>query len=307
MTEDTFQFDASDGTGLFCYRWVPEGTPAAVIHIAHGMGEHAERYSPFARILRDNNYAVIANDHRGHGKTTTRLGDFGPDGWNRMLLDLREMLDTWGEEFPNTPRVLLGHSMGALLAQQYLTIYAANLDAVILSGSPGFMHPLQLWIAHSFLRYRCWKGGPGADHEATREKIFSGANKHFEHETVDPTGFEWLSRDRLQVMAYVNDPLCGVVPTLESLRDMFAGCRFAQRKSNVANIPQVPILLVSGADDPVHNNLKNINRMLDVWRSVGLDPAAKFYSGGRHEMLNETNRDEVTGDILEWLAKTVSQ
>lgn len=305
MIEDTFHFDASDGTKLFCYRWLPEGTPRAIIHIAHGMGEHAERYAPFARELCGNNYAVLANDHRGHGKTTTRLGDFGPDGWNRMLLDLREMLDTWTDQFPEVPRVLLGHSMGALLTQQYLTMYAANLNGVILSGSPGFTHPVQLWIAHNFLRFRCWKGGSDDDHERLRQKLFSGANKKFEQEVAEPTGFEWLSRDPLQVLAYVNDPLCGVVPSLESLRDMFQGSRYAQRKSSIANIPKLPIFLVSGADDPVHNNLKNINRMLSAWGRGGLDPRAKFYSGGRHEMLNEINRDDVVDDIVEWLAETI--
>jgi len=305
MKDETFQFNVSDGTELFCYRWLPDQLPAAVIHVAHGMGEHAERYSPFARVMCEHNYAVLANDLRGHGKTTTRLGDFGPDGWNRMLLDLRELIDAWGREFPGKPRVLLGHSMGALLAQQYLTLYAANLDGVILSGSPGFMPRLQLEIARNVLKFKCWKQGPNAENEQFRQKMFSDANRKFEDEVDDPTGFEWLSRDRLQVMAYVNDPLCGVVPSLESLRDMFAGCRFAQRQSNISDIPNIPIFIFSGADDPVHNNLKNINRMLSAWRSTGLDPAAKFYSGGRHEMLNETNRDEVFRDILDWLEKSI--
>lgn len=306
MSQDTFHFDASDGTRLFCYRWLPEASPAAIIHIAHGMGEHAERYVPAARILCDNNYAVIANDHRGHGKTTTRLGDFGPDGWNRMLLDLREMLDAWAGDFPDTPRVLLGHSMGALLTQQYVTMYGENLDGVVLSGSPGFMPSAQLWILTNLLKFKCWRAGQDGNSDRLQQKIFGDANQRFEDDVSDPTGFEWLSRDRLQVIAYVNDPLCGVVPVLESLRDMFDGCRYAQRTSSIANIPKLPILLVSGADDPVHNNLKNINRLLSAWRDNGLDPKAKFYSGGRHEMLNEINRDEVIGDIISWLHNNIA-
>ncbi len=301
---DTFEFTASDGHKVFCYRWLPHANPRAVIHIAHGMGEHAARYDGFASRLVEAGYAVYANDHRGHGKTAEVLGQFGEDGWNRAIADLFELIDSHHKAWPGKPLILLGHSMGAMLTEQYMATHGETLDGVILSGSPGFAGWLQGFISRWLVRFERWRVGPVGESPVLQGLLFGSSNKAFEEGLTNPTGFEWLSRDGEQVRTYVDDPLCGFVPCPGSLFDIFTGATWTQSDEAIAAIPPDLLLYVfSGVDDPVHNGMKNLSRMLDSYRRHGLSPETCFYEGGRHEMLNETNREEVVSDVINWLNK----
>lgn len=298
----TSQFEASDGHRVFCYRWLPDQPPIAIVHIAHGMGEHAGRYDWTARQLADAGYAVIAPDHRGHGKTASVYGQFGDDGWNRIIADTCELITAHRAEFGSRPSILFGHSMGSMLTQQYIELHGDTIDGAILSGSPGFTSRLQRIIMLLITRFERWRLGPLGTSALLDAAVFGAANKTFEQEVEKPTGFEWLSRDETQVSAYVGDPACGFVPCTGSLLDLFRGASATQRPSAVANIPrELPILLFSGTDDPVHNGMKNIHRLLAAYRAHELEVEPRFYEGGRHEMLNETNRDAVVADVIAWL------
>ena len=134
---DEYKFEASDGKPIHCYRWKPATDPRALIHIAHGMGEHAARYDWTATHLTASGFEVTANDHRGHGHTADVLGDFGEDGWNRTVADLNEIIESLKTDNPGKPVILFGHSMGAMLSQQYASKHGKSIDALILSGSPG--------------------------------------------------------------------------------------------------------------------------------------------------------------------------
>lgn len=299
---DTYEFTASDGKRTVCYRWSQTTDPRAVIHIAHGMGEHAARYDWVATQLAAAGYQVFANDHRGHGKTAEILGNFGEDGWNRAITDLSELIADHKAQFPDKPMVLLGHSMGAMLTQQYLELHGGSLDAAIISGSPGFAGFLQGFITRLLVRFERWRLGPDGDSELLQGLLFGAANRNFEDELEAPTGYEWLSRDAEQVKRYVEDPMCGFVPCTGSLFDIFAGASWTQQASSVAMIPTtLPIYLFSGESDPVHAEMKNIDRLLSMYRDHGLRVDTTFYPGGRHEMFNETNREQVIGDVLAWL------
>lgn len=305
MTETSW-FQASDGKQVFCYRWAPGDIAAirGVIHIAHGMGEHAGRYDWIAGKLVDAGYLVTADDHRGHGKTAITLGDFGEDGWNRALQDLFEIISDHRSSHPDVPIILLGHSMGSMLAQHYITRWSSSIDALVLSGSPGYYHPLQGFIVRLLVRFERWRLGPKADSGLLQNVIFGSANNNFNDEVPEPSGFEWLSRDRDQVQAYVDDPLCGFVPCTGSLHEIFAGSREAQQKAATGKIrTALPVYLFAGTADPVNNDLKNIHRMLARYEQHGLDVTTRFYEEGRHEMFNEINRDEVAGDLLTWLGE----
>lgn len=300
---EAFEFEAGDGKQLACYRWLPDGPPRAVIHIAHGMGEHAARYDWTARKLADAGYAVYANDHRGHGKTADVPGQFGDDGWNRMIADIDALIARHHQELPGVPVILFGHSMGSMLAEQYIELHGDGLAAVVLSGSPGFTGWLQGFITRLVVRIERWRVGKHGDSKVIQALLFGVANKEFENEVAKPTGFEWLSRDADQVRDYVDDPLCGFVPCPQSVFDLARGAQWTQRPEAVARIPRrLPIYLFSGDSDPVHNDMKNIERMLAMYRAHGLHVDTKFYEGGRHEMLNETNREEVIADLMTWLA-----
>ncbi len=266
------------------------------------MGEHAGRYDWAARQLVDAGYGVVANDHRGHGKTSEVLGRFGEDGWNRIIADTHEMVSAHRKEFPGLPVVLFGHSMGAMLAERYIELHGHTVDGVILSGSPGFVPSWQGFVVQLLTRFERWRLGPNGKSRLLEGIVFGGANKSFEATTPDPTGFEWLSRDRDQVRAYVNDPACGFVPCCGSLFDLFEGAAQTQKPRAVRQIPvSLPVLLCSGVDDPMHNEMTNLDRLLAAYRAHGLSVDTRFYEGGRHEMLNESNREAVIGDIVGWI------
>jgi alpha-beta hydrolase superfamily lysophospholipase len=302
MSLDTLTFTASDNHPVHCYYSLPAAKPRGIIHIVHGMGEHGGRYEWTAQQLNAAGYAVYINDHRGHGETATVLGDFGIDGWNRTLLDLHEMNQQYAKDYPGVPRVLFGHSMGSMLTEQYIARYGASLDGVIISGSPGFAHPLLSWLVRQICRFEAWRLGPLLESSVLQKLVFGNANKAFAAATPEPTGFEWLSRDSAQVRAYMDDPLCGFVPFPASLLDIFKGAAWTQAQQHVEKIPaSLPLYLFSGSDDPVHNQMADLNRLLNQYAKAGLQMQTKFYPEGRHEMLNAPNRDEVMEDVLRWL------
>jgi alpha-beta hydrolase superfamily lysophospholipase len=308
---DSFILDTSSGTRLHCYQWLPETTPTAAITIAHGMGEHARRYDWVAGELNKAGYAVYAADHRGHGATSIDhdpggLGDMGEDGWNRTIADVHDLVAAVAAKHPDLPQVLFGHSMGSMITQQYLYRYPQGLDAAVISGSPGFASPFQLWLSHLIARFESWRHGPAGESALLDKMIFGNANASFEHAAA--TGFEWLSRDPQQVQQYVDDPLCGFVLRAGSLANMFAGAREARRAASLQQLPAtLPVYIFSGADDPVHNESKGLNSLLQAYRQRFKQVDFTLYPGGRHEMLNETNRQQVVDDLTGWLARTLNR
>ncbi len=303
---DTFTLNASDGRRLHVYRWLPEGQPRAVIQIAHGMGEHAGRYDRVARALTGSGFAVYANDHRGHGHTADpdRLGWMGEDGWNRVVDDAGRLTAHLRPAHAGLPVVLLGHSMGAMLSQQYLYRFGSQIDAAVLSGSPGMAGAFQSWLSHTLARFERWRLGPEAESPLMQSLLFGKSNQAFDG--PEATGYEWLSRDPDEVRAYVDDPHCGFVLRAGSLCDLFVGAREAKHMENVLQIPaSLPVYVFSGSDDPVHRDGKNLARMLKRYRRHLQRVDYRLYEGGRHEMFNETNRDEVVQDLLAWLDSTL--
>lgn len=303
---ESFVINTSSGTPLHYYRWLPEAPCVATIQIAHGMGEHAARYDWVARELNASGYAVFADDHRGHGRTAAAdgLGDLGEDGWNRAIRDAHDLHLAIAAQFPDVPHVLLGHSMGAMLTQQYLYRHANGLSAAVISGSPGFGGAFQLWLSHTIARFERWRHGATGESPLLQKMIFGDANKSFDG--PEATGFEWLSRDSDQVQHYVDDPFCGFVLRSGSLADLFAGAREARRRESVSRIPGgLPVYVFSGADDPVHGEQKGLERLLDAYGGQLENVTSRIYPGGRHEMMNETNRQEVVDDLRRWLADTL--
>jgi alpha-beta hydrolase superfamily lysophospholipase len=303
---DSAKRTASDGTTIHFYRWLPDGDATAAIQIAHGMGEHAARYHDLARRLNAQGYAVYANDHRGHGRTAgkAQLGNLGPNGWNAVIQDVLEQNAQMAAQHPGLPRILLGHSMGAMIIAQFIARHGDTVDAVVISGTPGFSSPLQLLISHTIARLERLRLGSEANSEIMAQAIFGDANKSFD--ATNASGFEWLSRDAEQVRRYVDDELCGFVLRVGSLCDMLAGMREARRPKTVAAIPRdLPIYVFSGADDPVHGQQKGLQRLLSAYQSQVLQLEYKLYPNGRHEMLNELNQDEVSNDLLDWLERTL--
>lgn len=304
---DTLTLTMSDGHVMHGYRWLPSAPPWATVQIAHGMGEHAARYDRFAGRLTDSGFAVYAQDHRGHGRSATpeTWGDMGEDGWNRTISDAAELRGQIAREHPGLPHALVGHSMGAMLTQQYLARFGEGLDATVLSGSPGLGAPFQLWLSHTIARFEAWRLGPAGHSELLQNMIFGKSNEPFDGDGA--TGFEWLSRDAVEVQKYVDDPACGFVLRAGSLAGLMAGAREARRKRTVEKIPaELPVYVFSGSADPVHGEEKGLERLLKAYRARLTSVDYRLYPDGRHEMLNETNRDEVSTDLIDWLTRTLS-
>ncbi len=310
MKTTEFELRGLDGQRFSCCSWLPDRTTRAVVQIAHGMGEHKGRYTDVAEALTSQGYAVYASDHRGHGGTIVdnQPGAMGKNGWRLTLADMNYLAEYARRTHAGLPTVLLGHSMGAALAQQYLYLYGQYLSAAVLSGSPGFGQPLQLMLIQLVARLESLRAGPDMQSEMLQNLLFGNNNKSFEAMSSNEalTGFEWLSKDGLQVDAYLEDSLCGFVLSPASLAQMFAGMRQSAFERNVRAIKKhLPVYVLAGADDPVHNEERGLAKLVEAYRSAQLPVDYKLYPEGRHEMLNETNRVEVVAHLLDWLEATL--
>ncbi|MDD3920398.1 MAG: alpha/beta fold hydrolase [Eubacteriales bacterium] len=280
--------------------WLPEGEPRAVLQIAHGMAEHIERYAGFAAFLNENGIAVAANDHAGHGKSIKNekmLGYFAKeDGWNKVVQDMQTLREIVSDKYPNAPYLMMGHSMGSFLTRTYATKFGSGIRAFIISGTAG-SNPV-LGVAKIIAKGEIKKNGPIQPSPKLNSLSFGAYNKQFQPARTE---FDWLSRDEQQVDLYVADRFCGFMFTAEAMLDLFTGLSGINGKAWAAQVPRVPILLMSGEMDPVGNNGKGV-RQVEKWLlETGHDVTCTLYPGGRHEMLNEVNRDEVMEDVLAFI------
>lgn len=295
-------FAATDGAEIHYRHWPAPVSPRAVVQVLHGAAEHSGRYDRFAKALVAQGYAVYATDHRGHGRTRVRsgeLGDAGPDGWNRYVEDERQLSDLIRQAHPRAKLVLFGHSMGSFILQDYMTRYGELLDGVILCGTAyGPPPPNEALAAVNAAA----EAAPLAMSEIWANR-FVGYNKPF----AGRPGAEWLSRDQDEVQKYIDDPLAGFGFSNALVRDFFQGMAALRNPEREARIPKdVPVLVIQGSLDPVGANLQATQALLDRYQALGLKNVQhKFYDGARHELMNESNRDEVQRDVLAWLKNIV--
>lgn len=277
MPDETFQLRSDvDGLAITAYRWITTAARGVVV-ISHGAAEHALRYERFARALNGAGVEVWAMDHRGHGASPgpKGLGDFGEGGWDALVADIHQVVELAHGVHRTLPVCLLGHSMGAAAAQQYAPLWSGEIGALILSGTTAREVP-----AAGVTPAR---PDPNAPFEPAR------------------TPYEWLSRDPDEVDKYIADPLCGfdIWATRPAMGDP---ARLADPAILRQIRPDLPVLFVAGDEDPINRRLGGLALLERRWREAGVQQIDKlYYAGGRHEMLNETNRDEVTADITAWL------
>lgn len=305
MNSSELWHSASDGKKLFLRRFLPDGPPRAVLHLAHGMAEHSARYAPLAEVLTAAGYAVYANDHRGHGRTAASPEELGffDGGVERVVLDLVELIAFEKAAHPGLPFVLMGHSMGSYFVQQLMQTHGAELQAVVLSGTTGKPNLLAA-AGRTIARIERWRLGPKGKSSLIRALAFDAFNKPFNPKV---TRFEWLSRERAEVDKYAADPLCGFDCAIELWVGVLDLLRENALPERQARIPKaLPVYVFSGSEDPTGERTKSVVQLLGALRSAGVsDVTHHFYEGGRHEMLNESNRAEVRADLLAWLQAKV--
>lgn len=274
-----------------------------MVQIAHGLAEHAGRYARLAQALTSAGYAVYASDHRGHGltcKNKEQLGFFAErNGWQRCLEDLWKVNQRIATEHPGIPIVLLGHSMGATMAQQFIGEHGDALAGVVLSGPSG-TPTAQAALGKLILRFERARLGPQGHSKLANSLSFGAFNKAF---APVRTAFDWLSRDPDEVNKYVADPLCGFSATVQLWIDLLDGWKAASTPSHWARIPRtLPIYIIAGDRDPVSGNTRQISGLLKGYQAAGIEQVRhRFYPEARHELFNETNRDQVIGELIAWL------
>ncbi|MGW1792744.1 alpha/beta fold hydrolase [Streptomyces tubercidicus] len=304
MQQDFHQ--APDGARIATYTWLPEsGHPRALVQIAHGAAEHGRRYDRFARFLNGYGYAVLASDHRGHGATAASTGGrgvVGEDAWRAIVSDLKGIGNHAAAAHPGIPLVLLGHSMGAMLARDYAQEYGADLAGLILTGTFRTLPGLDIDGAVAGLEEEIAEYGRSAL-SAFIPRTFSSFNDAFTHRT----GYEWLSRDAAEVDAYVADEDCGFPFCAGLAVDWVRAIRKINDPRNLARMPRgLPVHVAVGDMDPCHQRMTLVHELLEDFRYVGTrDLTWKAYPDARHEILNETNREEVKDDLLAWLDKHI--
>lgn len=302
-------FPSSDGkTLIHVNQWTPTGREiAGVVQIAHGVAEYGARYAPFARFLCAHGFAVVANDHLGHGKSRIEgapmvyLGE--TDGWWHVVDDMEQLRRCTAKVFSGKPYFLFGHSMGSFLSRTHLIRYPGTLDGCILCGTG---HPSKAVIVGGKLLTdkEIRRLGKNAFSVHVDDIAFGAYNKRF---APTRTKHDWVSLSTENVDAYIADPLCGGNVTLGLFRDMLDGLTYITRQSNMDKMDkELPVFFIAGDQDPVGDMGKGVRKARSCFKKAGIrDLRIKLYHGLRHEILNEASRKYVYQDVLDWLsAKT---
>ena len=308
MIRNEFTFLSSDGrTPIHAVEWLPEGEVRAVLQISHGVAEYILRYEPFAAWLTERGFAVVGHDHLGHGGSVSAGAApmyFGPKGsWNHVVDDIDRRRALAKARFPHVPYILLGHSMGSFVVRTYLIRYPGGIDGAILMGT-GQMAPPVIAAGRLLAAEEARRVGQDQPSPLVEQVVFGAYNRQF---APNRTGFDWLSLSQDNVDRYIADPLCGIPASAGLFREMLRGLDFITKPQNLKKMNlNTPILLISGAMDPVGDCGKGVARVCRSFRRAGVrDVSTKLYPELRHEILNEDCRETVYEDLLNWMTETL--
>lgn len=301
-----FYFDSVGAGKIHCCQWKPDGEIKAVVQIVHGIAEYIERYDDFANYLNARGWLVVAEDHMGHGQSINGEGIQGyfHGGWFAAVADTYHLLKTTKEAYPGIPYVLFGHSMGSFMTRSILCKYPdSGITAAVICGT-GWQPKAVVTAGIGICQAVCKKSGEQNPNEKLQNVVFGSYNSRVEHPR---TPYDWLSRDAKVVDAYIAHPLCGFTASCGLLRDMMIGIRFVEQKANLARMnKELPVLFLSGGDDPVGNYGKGVRQAAKAFRNAGMKHVTeRIYPLGRHEILNEINRDEVYQQTAAWIAQQI--
>ena len=307
-TSKDFYFNSSTGKNKIHARMcVPDAEPRAIVQIIHGIAEYIDRYDEFMSFLADNGIIAVGTDHLGHGKSIEsdeQTGFFAYDnGWDYVVRDEEVLRLAMHENYPELPIIVFGHSMGSFMTRTLLIRYPDAFNAAIISGTGNQGAAL---VNGGLFMGNLVTGLKGAHHYSKflNNLAFGSYNKIYDN---PKTEYDWLSRDEANVQKYIDDPLCGFIPSCSLFRDMMTGVKFITNKKNLTAMNKdMPVYFMSGDMDPVGECGKGVQKAYNNFLEAGMkDVSIKLYPGGRHEMLNEINKDEVYTDILAWLGSKI--
>lgn len=290
-----------DGHEIFVRHCIPERLKGH-IHLLHGMAEHSERYLQFANMLVELGYLVSMHDHRGHGKTVERNGVLGhyadENGFNLVVDDVAQVLAAVrrGKEYPKP--ILFGHSMGSFIVRRYLQLYSEDVHSAILCGT-GSTTPIHA-AGNALANLLSQIQGANVPSKMMNALSFGSFNKQVKN---PKTKMDWLSRDEVEVQKYIEDPLCGFIPTNQFFADLTKGLLLIAKNEELVKVRHdIPLLFISGSDDPVGGNGKGVFKVANSMRKAGVENVAiHIFEEMRHEILNEKNKQHVYDVIRRWL------
>ncbi|GAK14715.1 alpha/beta hydrolase [Geomicrobium sp. JCM 19039] len=290
----TFTLRAKDGTDLFVRKFEPDHFPKKIVLIAHGLAEHSGRYERFANVLNKASAVVYAHDQREHGETGGTFPE--SDVIDLMADDVHTLFEKATSEYPDIPVYVFGHSMGTVVVRRFTQVYKGITGAILCAP----VHLLdEAASVRDFAKEQASIHGRGERNEAVIGQTFGSFNTPFEPAR---TAFDWLSRDDKEVDKYIEDPLCGGAATLGLMHDMMNAALENDKLANVEKMDRdLPVLILSGDKDPVTDFSDGAVHMKRRFEDVGLQVELRDYAEARHELLNETNREQVMDDVVDWL------
>lgn len=283
-------------------------TPIGILQIAHGIAEHIDRYDAFAKYMAKHGFIVCGNDHIGHGKSVS-LEDLGytteQDGHIRMVDDMHILTQIMKKKYPDLPYILLGHSMGSFAARNYITLFGDDIQAVILVGTGDMPNEIKMLDAALDTLLNRNKDGKTLLPKLT--KAFNTFTNRQFAKTTRNTGLEWLSTEDKVINEYIADPLSGFTFRISLVRDLVNMAGTAGAKDWSAKVPaDLPIMLISGAEDPIGANGEGVMKVADELVMTGHNPELILYPDERHEILNGETHERIWQDVAEWATSTIS-
>lgn len=310
VKKEEFTFDSRDGQSkIHAVRWVPEEKVVCILQIVHGMAEYIERYEDLAQYLGERGVLVTGDDHLGHGKSVAENGVYGyfceQDPATVIVRDVHRLKKLTQEEYPGVPYVILGHSMGSFILRNYLFRYGTGIQGAIVCGTGSQPQALVKFSRMVVALQGAFLGQKHVD-KMMDKMAFGSYNKRIENPR---TSFDWLCTDESVVDAYVKDKLCGFIFTVNGFRTLFTLLDRLNQEENINAMPKtLPIHFISGDMDPVGNYGKGVRKAYADFEKAGMERISlKLYPGGRHELLNETNRKQVYEDLYPWIMERVKE
>lgn len=300
---EEFRFKSSTSKEIYTKKWYNENLNEykGVVQLVHGMEEHIGRYDEFANFLAKNGFVVVGHDHLGHGKTAKTDSELGyftqKNGWFYLAEDIHILQNKIKQEYPNIPYIILGHSMGSLLTRTYVTLYQDDLNGIIITGTSG--QKIGLLTGKILAKVIMIFKGKKYKSKMLAYLVTGSFNRQFK---PNKTPVDWTTSDEKVIQEHINDTTPRCKFTASAYYELFKGSMYLNKKKNIKKTPNVPILIFSGDKDPVGEKGKGVKRVYKMLKKTGKeDVTLKLFPNGRHEMLNEINRQEVFNFVLNWI------
>lgn len=303
MEVEKFKLSGKKGVELSGFKVIPDGEVKAIVQIFHGMGEHKGRYLHFAKYLAKKSFAVYAHDHRKHGKSVKSEEEVGiftkDDTWEDILIECNFVNHKIKKDYPGVPIIVLGHSMGSIIARRFISQYPKAANMVIIMGTLPYMKSTNLFLVSTLAKIISLFNPKNKRSKFLANKLNKPLNKVF---IPNRTNFDWLTSDDKILDKYVEDPLCGFNYSSRFYTELFYGIVSSNNTEFISKTPDIPILFISGENDPLAENGSAIEQIREIYSGHGyLQLTYKLVEAARHEVLNEKNKLSTYKYIISWI------